>query len=235
MANTSRTADEAPAGESFRMLAKALPESARLSPGDRSCHRPRWLVWLGAAVVVSAALYSGLVILGVAAALLAGLYWGVMTYVDRVGREFSLDQKQTLASLGRQAGALLTLDRALDRAQDQSAHAAAADSVAPILPHFKTFLDHLPSTAFIKDSEYRYVFANRALARSFMAARVKPTRQPPVRLLDVGDRRVAIEPEDDVEVHLCLVNDLRVNHAFLRVAGAGRGRAAGVLRARARL
>src|SRR6266850_5421193 len=110
MANTSRTADEAQAVESFRTLEKALPEAARLSTGDRSFHRHRWLVWLGAAVVVSVALYSGMVILGGAGALLAALYWGVMIYVDRVGREFFSKGRDLVVTLNTMARGLRARD-----------------------------------------------------------------------------------------------------------------------------
>ncbi len=104
---------------------------------------------------------------------------GRLIVSDRVVREFSQDQKQMLAALGRQAGALIALDRAgcangngagsAGAASEAGAAATAAEDpvAAPILPHFKTFLDHLPTTAFIKDADYKYVFANRAFWKAW--------------------------------------------------------------------
>ncbi len=55
---------------------------------------------------------------------------------------------------------------------------------------------------------------------------VIPSREAPVRALDVGERRLPLQPEDDVEVHgmsdrnsflrLSFVHDLRVDHVALR-------------------
>jgi type VI protein secretion system component VasK len=65
MANARKAASEAPAVDTSRILAKALPEEARLSGRNRFFLRNRWLVWLGVALV-----------------LLAALLWGMVTYLE---------------------------------------------------------------------------------------------------------------------------------------------------------
>jgi hypothetical protein len=112
MLNTSKAAYEAQAVGTSRTSAKALPEEARLSGGDRSLRGHRRLVWLGVAVVVSVALYGGVVTLGVAVALLAALYWGVVTYVDRVGWEFFSKGRDAVVTLNTVAKSLRALDLA---------------------------------------------------------------------------------------------------------------------------
>jgi hypothetical protein len=64
MANTRKAAYKAPAVDTSRILAKALPEEARLSGRNRFFLRHRWLVWLGVPLV-----------------LLAALLWGMVTYL----------------------------------------------------------------------------------------------------------------------------------------------------------
>ncbi len=110
MANTRAAAHKAQAVESSRLLEKTRMKKTRVAVGDRSFRPHRWLVWLGVAVVVSAALYSGIVILGVAIALLAALYWGVMTYVDRVGREFFSKGRDMVVTLNTMARGLRARD-----------------------------------------------------------------------------------------------------------------------------
>lgn len=85
----------------------------------------------------------------------AGRHLGTLQVGDREDRDFPADARRMLEGLARQAAALLALDpraEARERVNDPSL----------IAPHFKTFLDHLPTTAFIKGADHRYVFANKA-------------------------------------------------------------------------
>jgi hypothetical protein len=59
---------------------------------------------------MSAAFYGGMVILGSVLALLVALYWGVMTYVDRVGREFFSKGRDTVEILNAMARGLYARD-----------------------------------------------------------------------------------------------------------------------------
>jgi hypothetical protein len=61
MANMSKVASEAQPVNTARTVEKALPEEVHLSGEALLFRRHRWLVWLGAAVVVLAAVSWGLV------------------------------------------------------------------------------------------------------------------------------------------------------------------------------
>ncbi|HEY7493800.1 MAG TPA: VCBS repeat-containing protein, partial [Candidatus Tectomicrobia bacterium] len=87
MANTRKAAYEAQAVDTPRPFEQALSQEARVVGGDGFFGRHRWLVRLGAAVVLLV-LSWGAMPLGVAVVVLAALSWSVVTYVDRVGREF---------------------------------------------------------------------------------------------------------------------------------------------------
>jgi hypothetical protein len=93
MANTRKAAYKAPAVDTSRILAKPLPEEARLSSRNSFFRRRRWLVWLGVALV-----------------LLAALLWATVTYIDRVGWEFFYK--------GRDAGLTLNAMARVLRARD---------------------------------------------------------------------------------------------------------------------
>jgi PAS domain S-box-containing protein len=71
-------------------------------------------------------------------------------------------EMENLAGLARQAAALLALDPANHAGPGRTAIAGSRPERADIAPHLKIFLDQLPSPAFIKDEDHRYVFGNRA-------------------------------------------------------------------------
>jgi hypothetical protein len=112
MTTTRKVVDEAQAIEAFRASAKALSEDARLAGGDRSCRRHRWLVGLGVIVVVLAVLYGGGVTLGLVVASSAALYWGVVTYIERVGWKFYSKGRDALVTLNTIARGLHARDLA---------------------------------------------------------------------------------------------------------------------------
>jgi PAS domain S-box-containing protein len=77
---------------------------------------------------------------------------------------FPADSADILAGLARQAAALLALDPGQARRDSRVSRESAEPGTdrVDIASHFRIFLDHLPSTAFIKDGNHRYVFVNRA-------------------------------------------------------------------------
>src|SRR5262249_47857648 len=75
-------------------------------------HWHRWLVWLGVAAVVLAAVSWGLAWLGVTVVLCAAVSWGLVTYVDRVGREFFCKGQDVVVTLNTIARALRSRDLA---------------------------------------------------------------------------------------------------------------------------
>jgi hypothetical protein len=98
MVHTRKAADKAQTVDASRMIEKASPQEACLSGRGGFFRRHRWLVGLGVAVV-----------------LLAALYWGMVTYVDHVGWEFfykGRDAGITLNTMARvlRAGDLATLE-----------------------------------------------------------------------------------------------------------------------------
>src|SRR5947209_8329941 len=110
MAKTRKVAYEAQPINTARPVEKALPAEVRLSGGGSFFRRHRWLVWLGAVVV--AAVSWDLAWLGVAVVVVAAVSWGVMTYVDRVGREFFSKGQDVVVTLSTIARVLRSRDLA---------------------------------------------------------------------------------------------------------------------------
>src|SRR5215831_2399778 len=92
MANTRKATAEARTVDTSRTVEKARRAEVRLAGGGRFLRRRRWLVWLGAALVVMV------------------LAWGTVTYVDRVGWEFFYKGRDAVATLNTMARALRARD-----------------------------------------------------------------------------------------------------------------------------
>src|SRR4029450_5687244 len=92
MANTRKAAYEARTVDTSRTIEKARPPEVRLAGGGRFFRRRRWLIWLGAALVVVV------------------LAWGAVTYLDRVGWEFFYKGQDAGATLNTMARALRSRD-----------------------------------------------------------------------------------------------------------------------------
>jgi len=95
MAKTRKAAYEARTVDTSRTVEKALPAEVRVAGGGGFFRRHRWLVWLGAAVMV-----------------VVVLAWGTVTYVDRVGWEFFYKGQDAVATLNTMARALRAQDLA---------------------------------------------------------------------------------------------------------------------------
>src|SRR5215471_12400897 len=111
MVNTRKVAYEVQTVNTAHTVEQALPEEVRLS-GEGSFFRQHlWLVWLGAAVIALAAVTWGLVWLAVAV-VVATVSWGVVTSVDRVGREFFSKGQDVVVTLNTMARVLRSRDLA---------------------------------------------------------------------------------------------------------------------------
>src|SRR5262245_41586768 len=98
MASTKKATYKAETIDTSPTSEKTFPTEVHLLGAGRFLRRHRWLIWLGVALAV-----------------LAALLWGVVTYVDRVGWEFfskGRDAGVTLNAMARalRAGDLATLE-----------------------------------------------------------------------------------------------------------------------------
>jgi ASPIC and UnbV/FG-GAP-like repeat len=94
MANMRKAAYEVRTVDTSHTVEKAHPAEVRLAGRGRFFRRRRWLVWLGAVLVVAA------------------LAWGTVTYLDRVGWEFFYKGRDAVATLNTMAKALRAQDLA---------------------------------------------------------------------------------------------------------------------------
>src|SRR5262245_52797826 len=111
MAKMRKVAYEAQTFHTAHTAEQALPAEVRLSGEGGFFRRHRWLVWLGALVVVAAMSWA-LAWLGVAVVVVVAMSWGLITYVDRVGREFFVKGQDVLGVRNTMARVLRSRDLA---------------------------------------------------------------------------------------------------------------------------
>jgi hypothetical protein len=111
MVQTRQVAAEAHTVNTASTAEQAIPAEVCLSGEDGFFRRYRWLVWLGAVVVVTTVSWN-LPWLGGAVVVVAALSWSLMTYVDRVGREFFSKGQEVVVRLNSMARVLRSRDLA---------------------------------------------------------------------------------------------------------------------------